>query len=71
MHHYQLLFLPGVTEITLDIPNRSTDIDLRANGMKVFIFCENFVDTFVSLFNTVKEYLGGLGTHGLLPLFKG
>jgi len=33
------------------------------------MFCDGYVDTFISVFNTVLAFVGGLGTNPYIPIF--
>jgi hypothetical protein len=37
-------------------------IDVMANGVKIFMFCDGYVDTFTSVYNTLLQFVGGIGT---------
>lgn len=32
------------------------------------MFCEGYIDTFISVFNTALAFIGGLGTNPYLPI---
>lgn len=42
-------------------------LDIRAEGIRLFEFCEGEFATFISIFKTVKLFLGGIGTNPKLP----
>jgi hypothetical protein len=37
-------------------------------GLKVYMFCEGYIDAFISVFKSVLCFLGGLGTDPTLPI---
>lgn len=48
-------------------PNAKADI--KQNGVRVYMFCAGYVDTFISVFHSVEAFLGGLGTDPTIPVF--
>jgi hypothetical protein len=42
--------------------------DIRRNGVRVFMFCDGYIDTFLSVFHFALQFLGGLGTNPWLPI---
>ena len=44
--------------------------DLQVNGILTYLFCEDLKDELLSVFTSVKAFLGGLGMHGKVPLFQ-
>lgn len=44
--------------------------DIEANGFETYLFCESGRDELLSLIQTLKSFIGGLGKHGKVPLFK-
>ena len=41
--------------------------DIKTDGMVVYMFCHGVADTFVSFFNTMKLFVGGMGSDPRLP----
>lgn len=39
-------------------------------GLDTFLFCEDFRDETLSVFTTLKAFMGSLGLHGKIPLFQ-
>lgn len=40
-----------------------------ANGMETYMFCESLRDELLSVIQSLKAFVGGLGLHGKIPLF--
>lgn len=38
-------------------------------GLRVYMFCDGYVDTFMSVYNTALCFIGGLGTDPTQPIF--
>lgn len=56
-----MLTKAGTYEITFTNIDADTLIDINFGGLKVFMFCDGFIDTFISVFKTLLCFLGGLG----------
>jgi hypothetical protein len=68
VHHIENLFLPRLHTIEfLNLRQDELD-DIRVNGFLVYMFCHGVSDSFVSLFNTIKLFLGGLGSDPRWPI---
>lgn len=44
-------------------------IDMKENGLVSFLFCESLRDELLSVWQTLKAYMGGLGLHGKGRIF--
>jgi len=44
-------------------------LDILHNGVRVYLFCDGYVDTFISAYNFALQFLGGLGTNPYIPVF--
>ena len=70
---YEMLFFEGVTKITFDVSEtgfeKAAFIDMKANGIESFAFCEDIGDELISVLNTLKLYAGGIGRNGIVGLF--
>jgi len=43
---------------------------LSSKGLVSFLLCESLQDEFLSVFTTMKAFIGGLGVNGRIPLFE-
>ena len=68
--HVELMDLGGHYVIDLNIPGEDAQVDLEKRGLSSFLFCEAFQDELLSVFTTLKAFVGGLGLHGKTPLFQ-
>jgi len=70
LYHFETLYFEGVHEWTFKIPNDIALTDINHNGIHTYLFCESLSDELLSLMTTLRAFLGGLGTHGSIPLFQ-
>jgi len=49
--------------------NENAKITIQNKGIQVYMFCDGYVDTFMSVFNTVLAFVGGLGTDPNVPFW--
>jgi hypothetical protein len=55
--------------MTLKAPTADAIVDLKAFGLETYLFCEDLRDELLSVFTSLKAFIGGLGMHGKIPLF--
>jgi hypothetical protein len=55
--------------MTLKAPTADAIIDLKEFGLETYLFCEDLQDELLSVFTSLKAFVGGLGMHGKIPLF--
>lgn len=69
MSHVESFYLQG--NHVLNFKNLSPDakIDIQKNGLKIFMFCSGYVDTFVSVFETILLFFGGFSSDPTTPVF--
>mmetsp|Transcript_9257 Transcript_9257/g.7044 ORF Transcript_9257/g.7044 Transcript_9257/m.7044 type:complete len:144 (-) Transcript_9257:805-1236(-) len=55
---------------TIKFTNLDEDaqVDLAFGGLKVYMFCDGYIDTFISAVKTILCFVGGLGTDPDLPI---
>lgn len=68
IHHIENLFLPRLHTLEFYNLNQEEVDDIRVNGFLVYMFCHGVSDSFVSLFNTFKLFLGGFGSDPRWPI---
>ena len=66
---YEMLFFEGVHKVTFDMTNTATYVDIKANGVQTFSFCEVISDEIISVINTLKLFAGGIGRNGAIAFF--
>jgi hypothetical protein len=66
--HVETFFFHGKHEVTFKNLSPEAKITIQKNGIQIYMFCDGYIDTFVSVFNTVLAFLGGLGTNPYLPI---
>lgn len=69
VHHLEEFFIRGQHTMTFKASGADAIEDLQVNGILTYLFCEDLHDELISVFTTVKAFLGGLGMHGKVPLF--
>lgn len=68
--HFETLWFDGDHEWIFNIPNDIALTDINNNGIQTYLFCESLHDELLSLVTTLKAFVGGLGTHGAIPMFQ-
>lgn len=61
LYHVEVLFKRGKHEITFTNIDTNALKDIKLGGFKIYMFCDGFIDTFISAFKTVLMFVGGLG----------
>lgn len=67
--HVENFFFAGTHKMTFKVPGKNAQEDIIHNGLHTYLFCENLRDELLSVFTTLKSFIGGLGLHGKIPLF--
>ena len=67
--NFQTFFHEGESKIVYKNLPPGTKYDLKVNGLRVYIFCQGYLNTAASIYNMVKMFLGGLTTYTWLPVF--
>jgi len=72
LNSVKLITLPGTHKITFDKVIQDDLDEISLNGIKIFSLCTSVTNEIKSLFNTVKLFLGGLGTdpHHAIPIMR-
>jgi len=68
LYHVEVLHKTGNYQITWSNIDADTLIDIQFGGFKIFMFCNGFIDTFISVFKTLLCFIGGLGLDPTLPI---
>jgi len=58
----------GLHQITFTNLDKYAWEDLSYGGLKIFMFCDGYIDTFISAFKMLLCFLGGMGTDPNLPI---
>lgn len=69
IHHAENFFFHGKHTLTFKAPTEDAIIDLKAFGLETYLFCEDLQDELLSVFTSLKAFIGGLGMHGKTALF--
>lgn len=67
MYHVETFFYSGKHQIQFKNLSPDSKLDIQRNGIRVYMFCDGYIDTFISALNTVMAFLGGIGTNPYLP----
>lgn len=67
-YHVETIFFSGKHQIHFKELTADAKENIKRNGIKVYMFCEGYIDTFISALNTVLAFVGGLGTNPYLPI---
>jgi hypothetical protein len=65
--HVEDFFYSGTHEIQFKNLDEDAKIDTYKNGITIYMFCDGYIDTFISAFKVVKAFLGGLTDNPNLP----
>ncbi|CAI2364533.1 unnamed protein product [Moneuplotes crassus] len=67
-HHVEYLFLERKHTITFKNLDADDFIDLDLGGIRMYLFCHSITESFMSVFNTLKLFIGGLGLNPKYPV---
>lgn len=62
-------YLTGKHQITFKNLSPDAKEEIKVNGVRIYMFCDGYVDTFVSAYNFALQFLGGFGTDPDVPIF--
>ncbi|CDW80089.1 UNKNOWN [Stylonychia lemnae] len=68
-YHIETFFFHGKHQVTFKNMNTESKEVVQKSGIQMYMFCDGYVDTFISVFNTVLAFVGGLGTNPYIPIF--
>jgi hypothetical protein len=68
--HVEDFFFRGKHKLNFKLPTTDAEIDMSKFGLETYLFCEHLQDELLSVFTTIKAFVGGLGLHGRIPLFE-
>ena len=69
-HHLEAYFFAGTHRSTLQIPGKNAVANMQRQGLYTYLFCEGVVDELLSVFTSLKAFVGGFALHGKLPLWS-
>jgi hypothetical protein len=69
LQHIETFYLSGVHQITFKDLNPDELAEITTAGLHVYMFCDGYADTFLSVYNSVLAFLGGLGTDPNEPFW--
>ena len=69
LQHVETFYLSGKHQVTLTNLSPQAATVIANEGLQIFMFCDGYVDTFMSVYNTLQAFLGGLGTDPNTPIF--
>ena len=61
LYHVEVIFKRGKHQITFTNLDEDELKDIQMGGFKAYMFCDGFIDTFISVFKTLLCFIGGLG----------
>jgi hypothetical protein len=67
-YHVETFFFSGNHAITFKNLSPEAKVDIQKNGIKMYMFCDGYVDTFLSVWNSILAFAGGIGTNPWLPI---
>lgn len=69
IQHFETFFMHGQHRVIFKHLSQNAKEDILKNGVRVYLFCDGYVDTFISAYNFALQFLGGLGTNPYIPVF--
>lgn len=66
--HVEEFFFHGTHKLKFKLPDEIAEEDMEKLGLETFMMCEHFRDETLSVFNTLKCFIGGMGLHGKIPI---
>lgn len=69
LQHVETFYLSGNHEVTFKNLTSDTLNEIREEGLRVYMFCDGYADTFLSVYNTALAFVGGLGTDPNVPIY--
>jgi len=66
--HFEIFAFEGTHKLTFEMNTPEVQADVGYGGIKAYAFCDDIVEEFESLFNSLKAFIGGLGTNPYLPV---
>ena len=66
-HHIEPIFMNRNHVIEFKNLDQEDFDDIRVDGVRGYLFCHGIIDEFVSIFNTLKLFVGGLGSNPKYP----
>ncbi len=69
LQHIETFYLSGDHQITFANLSPDAKAEIAESGIHVYMFCDGYVDTFISVYNSALCFLGGLGTDPNQPIF--
>lgn len=61
VQHVETFYFTGKHQITFKNLSPDAKIDMQRNGLKVFMFCDGYIDMFMTVFHTLLAFVGGMG----------
>jgi hypothetical protein len=68
LRHVETITSSGLHQITFTNLDAAEWTDLDFGGLKVYMFCDGYIDTFISAFKMIECFLGGLGVDPDKPI---
>jgi hypothetical protein len=60
LYHVETITEAGTHTVTFSGLNSDEQADFKFEGLKVYMFCDGYIDTFISAFKTLLCFVGGL-----------
>lgn len=71
MQHVETITEAGTHVVTFSGLNANEITDFNFEGLTVYMFCDGYIDTFISAFKFLLCFAGGIGTDPSAGGFKG
>jgi hypothetical protein len=69
LQHVETFYLSGNHDIVFKNLTSDAIAEIQENGFRVYMFCDGYADTFMSVYNTALAFVGGLGTDPNDPIW--
>ena len=69
IQHVETFYFSGQHTITFPNLDADTMAEIAESGIRVYMFCDGYSDTFISVYNSLQCFVGGLGTDPNVPIY--
>ena len=69
LYHVDTFYFSGKHTVTFTGISDNAKADIIENGVRIYMFCDGYVDTFISAYNSLLAFVGGLGTDPTIPIW--
>jgi hypothetical protein len=68
MYHFPTVSTKGSHTYTFTNLSPDAKADIKRNGVYIYLMCDGYVDTFISVLNTLLAFIGGISDDPTKPI---